>query len=74
MNAGDMLLLITDGFLEWENPQREQFGVKRMEAVIREVKTRAPMDIIQALYKSVIEFSGGTPQKDDLTAVLVKRT
>ncbi len=74
MNPGDMLLLITDGFLEWENAQREQFGGKRMEEVIRSVKTQPPTDIIQALYKAVIAFSGGTPQKDDLTAVIVKRT
>jgi serine phosphatase RsbU (regulator of sigma subunit) len=74
MRPGDMLLLITDGFLEWENTSREQFGVHRMEAAIRECKTKPPMDIIHDLYKSVIAFSGGTPQKDDLTAVIVKRT
>jgi serine phosphatase RsbU (regulator of sigma subunit) len=74
MNPGDMLLLITDGFLEWENASREQFGVKRMEQVIRETKTKPPMEIIQTLYKEVIAFSGGTPQNDDLTAVVVKRT
>jgi serine phosphatase RsbU (regulator of sigma subunit) len=74
MNPGDMLLLITDGFLEWENESREQFGVKRMERVVREAKTKPPMEIIQTLYKSVIDFSGGTPQQDDLTAVVVKRT
>jgi serine phosphatase RsbU (regulator of sigma subunit) len=32
------------------------------------------MDLIHELYKSVIAFSGGTPQKDDLTAVVIKRT
>ncbi len=74
LNSGDMLLLITDGFLEWENAGREQFGVKRMEEVIRTSRAKAPVDIIQALYRSVIAFSGGTAQKDDLTAVVVKRT
>jgi serine phosphatase RsbU (regulator of sigma subunit) len=74
MRPGDMLLLITDGFLEWENPSREQFGSHRMEAAVRESKAKAPQEIIHELYKSVIAFSGGTPQKDDLTAVVVKRT
>jgi serine phosphatase RsbU (regulator of sigma subunit) len=74
MKPGDMLLLITDGFLEWENSSREQFGVKRMEEVIRGCKEKAPEEIIQTLYKAVIAYSGGTPQKDDLTAVVVKRT
>src|SRR5580698_647234 len=74
MKPGDMLLLITDGFLEWENAAREQFGGHRMEAAVRSAKTKAPQEIIHELYKSVIAFSGGTPQKDDLTAVVVKRT
>jgi serine phosphatase RsbU (regulator of sigma subunit) len=74
MKPGDMLLLITDGFLEWENSSREQFGVRRMEEVIRGCKEKAPEEIIQTLYKAVIAYSGGTPQKDDLTAVVVKRT
>jgi serine phosphatase RsbU (regulator of sigma subunit) len=74
MRPGDMLLLITDGFLEWENQAREQFGQQRMEAAVREFKTKPPMEIIHELYKSVIAFSGGTSQKDDLTAVVVKRT
>jgi serine phosphatase RsbU (regulator of sigma subunit) len=74
MNPGDMLLLITDGFLEWENTAREHFGIERMQEVIRTSRTKPPTDVIQALYKAVIDFSGGTPQKDDLTAVVVKRT
>jgi serine phosphatase RsbU (regulator of sigma subunit) len=74
MHAGDMLLLITDGFLEWENTSREQYGADRMQAAVREWKTKPPVDLIHELYKSVIAFSGGTPQKDDLTAVVIKRT
>jgi len=26
------------------------------------------------LYSAVVEFSGGTEQKDDLTAIIIKRT
>jgi len=34
---------------------------------------RQPEVIIAELYDSVVKFSQGTPQKDDLTAVLIKR-
>ena len=27
LHAGDLVLLATDGFFEWENDQGEQFGV-----------------------------------------------
>jgi serine phosphatase RsbU (regulator of sigma subunit) len=44
-----------------------------MEDTIRAARERPPAEIISALYKAVIEFSGGTKQDDDLTAVVIKR-
>ncbi len=74
MKPGDMLLLITDGFFEWVNLGKEQFGVERMENVIRATKQLPPQQIIDALYRAVLDYSQGTQQKDDLTAVIIKRT
>jgi serine phosphatase RsbU (regulator of sigma subunit) len=73
LNPGDLLVLATDGFFEWVNGHDEQFGVKRMEDTIRASREKASADIISALYKAVIDFSGGTRQDDDLTAVVIKR-
>jgi len=73
LNPGDMLVLTTDGFFEWANAAEEQFGEERMEATIRASREKPPAEIIADLYKAVIEFSGGTPQEDDLTAVVIKR-
>ena len=74
LDLGDMLVLATDGFFEWENAQGEQFGVARLEATIRASRERPASKIIAALYSAVIAFSKGTPQKDDLTAIIIKRT
>jgi serine phosphatase RsbU (regulator of sigma subunit) len=74
LDLGDMLVLATDGFFEWENPQGEQFGVARLEATIRASRERPASKIIAALYSAVIAFSKGTPQQDDLTAIIIKRT
>ena len=73
LSPGDLLVLTTDGFFEWANAQDEQFGDERMEAAIRASRDKPPAEIISTLYKSVIEFSGGTKQEDDLTAVVIKR-
>jgi phosphoserine phosphatase RsbU/P len=73
MQSGDMVLLITDGFFEWENPAQEEFGTKRVAEVLRRFSDREPEIIIARLYDSVVNFSQGTRQKDDLTAVLIKR-
>jgi len=74
LDPGDMLVLATDGFFEWENAQGEQFGVERLEATIRASRARPADEIIATLYSGVIAFSNGTAQKDDLTAIIIKRT
>lgn len=73
MELGDIVLLITDGFFEWENEAGEQFGTERLAEIVRQYSDREPEIIIAELYDAVLKFSGGTPQKDDLTAVLIKR-
>lgn len=74
LQPGDLLLLITDGFFEWENSSQEQFGFDRLADMIRKHCHLPPEEIIAEIYHSVLAFAGGTKQKDDLTAVLVKRT
>jgi serine phosphatase RsbU (regulator of sigma subunit) len=73
MRPGDIVLLITDGFFEWENPAGELFGTERLTEVVRRYSDLEPEVIIAELYQAVLSFSQGTPQKDDLTAVLIKR-
>jgi serine phosphatase RsbU (regulator of sigma subunit) len=73
LEVGDMFFLITDGFLEWQNPKAEEFGVQRMEELIRSTRGLPPDAILEALHKAVIAFSDGTRQQDDLTAVIIKR-
>jgi len=74
LHPGDLLVLATDGFFEWVNSQAEQFGTKRLEEVVRASRHLPPKEIISTLYRAVVDFSGGTKQQDDLTAVIIKRT
>jgi serine phosphatase RsbU (regulator of sigma subunit) len=73
LRPGDLLLLITDGFFEWENDSGEAFGMERAADTIRRAKRLPPEEIIAELYNSILAFSNGTRQKDDLTAVVIKR-
>lgn len=70
---GDMLVIVTDGFYEWENPDGEEFGLSRLESVIRESHGCSANEVIARLRSSVETFCNGTEQKDDLTAVVLKR-
>lgn len=74
MQPGDMVILATDGFSEWENRNGEQFGADRLAQVICRFCKHEPEIIIAELYASVLKFAQGSPQQDDLTAILIKRS
>lgn len=69
----DMIVMVTDGFYEWENPNGEEFGLRRLEEVILESQDCSAEELISRLRFSVEQFCKGTEQKDDLTAVVLKR-
>ena len=73
LQAGDMIVLVTDGFYEWQNPEHEEFGVERLKETIREARDCSAEEVITRLYAAVQDFSKGTEQNDDLTAVVLKR-
>jgi phosphoserine phosphatase len=74
MQEGDIVFLITDGFLEWENAAGDQFGPARFEQFASSTCHLPVEEILAELYAAVLKFADGTPQQDDLTAVVIKRT
>ena len=70
---GDVLILVTDGFYEWANPQDEQFGLDRLIDLALKLAPRTADDILAGIRDQVVDFSEGPDQADDLTAVIVKR-
>ena len=70
---GDILMLVTDGFLEWANVNDDDFGEERLKEVIRAHRDMPSATIISELYSAVLKFAGSTKQLDDLTAVIVRR-
>jgi serine phosphatase RsbU (regulator of sigma subunit) len=71
--SGDLLLLATDGFFEWANASEELFGNERLENSVRASRNKSAAEIISVLHEDVLRFAGGTSQKDDLTAIVIKR-
>ncbi|MCG8403652.1 MAG: SpoIIE family protein phosphatase [Phycisphaerales bacterium] len=73
MAPGDMMILVTDGFFEWQNAEQEQFGTERIFEIIRKHRDRPCTEIIKHLHEAVVAFAGDRPQDDDLTAVIIKK-
>jgi serine phosphatase RsbU (regulator of sigma subunit) len=72
-SRGDILMLVTDGFVEWANSADEDFGLDRLKEVIRAHRDQPAATIISRLHTAVVKFAGSMPQLDDLTALVVKR-
>jgi sigma-B regulation protein RsbU (phosphoserine phosphatase) len=70
---GDMLLLYTDGVTEAENSQAAQFGMKRLEQAILEMRAQPARGVVENVIKRFAEFAKGAPQSDDITCVAVVR-
>ena len=73
LRAGDILLLCTDGILEAQAENGEQFGHHRLIKLVHQKREKSAADTVKSIYKSVRHFTKDAgPQADDLTAVVVK--
>ena len=74
LQPGDIFCLLTDGFIEWQRADGQQYGAPRLQNTLRQHAGGTCRDLIGAVRQEVLAFGGGTAQADDLTAVIVKRT
>jgi sigma-B regulation protein RsbU (phosphoserine phosphatase) len=72
LDAGDILLLCTDGIFEAKSVDGEAFGVNRAIEAINSNRTKPAAQVLHRLFQSVREFSSHRAQSDDMTAVIVK--
>jgi PAS domain S-box-containing protein len=72
LHSGDVVVLMTDGILEAESPTGDQFGINRVVQVISEQRHQSSAEIIEALKKAVMDYTGRDELLDDLTLVVIK--
>jgi sigma-B regulation protein RsbU (phosphoserine phosphatase) len=70
--AGDIVVLLTDGFEEAVAPDDRAFGIERVFSVVREHRDRSAHEIVQALCAAVRGFLEHGPQSDDVTVIVAK--
>jgi len=71
---GDLFILFTDGAYEAHNAQGDEYGLARMEQVIRQSIYRSGKEILDALMRDISEFTGNLPVADDICLVAVDVT
>jgi sigma-B regulation protein RsbU (phosphoserine phosphatase) len=74
IETGDWLVIFTDGVIEAFNAKEEEYGEPELIRLIDRGATLAPPGLLRSLLADLDRFVGNTPQHDDITCLLLKRT
>jgi phosphoserine phosphatase RsbU/P len=73
LDAGDALLLFSDGVTEALNAEGEEFGEARLLDVLRADQGAPVATWIDRVFQAIDAFAGGESQYDDITMVVARR-
>ena len=68
----DKIILFTDGITETRNKEGEFYGIDRLINLLISSRNLPVSDIQAEIFRDVESFSGGKPQDDDRTVVIVE--
>ena len=74
LESGDWLVIFTDGVVEAVNGKDEEFGEPELIRLVDRESGRAPAELLRSLLAELDGHVGNTPQHDDMTCLLLKRT
>ncbi|MEN6327196.1 MAG: PP2C family protein-serine/threonine phosphatase, partial [Syntrophomonas sp.] len=72
LNAGDSLVLYTDGVTEAMNPAGELLSEARLENILREFDSQTVQEEVHHILRSTRQFVNGASQSDDITILVMK--
>jgi serine phosphatase RsbU (regulator of sigma subunit) len=73
LDANDVVVLLSDGYTERFNNQRETLDLPRAMRMLKENGLKAPNEIIEAFTRDAEEWANGANQADDVTLVVIKK-
>ncbi len=74
LQGGDWLVIFTDGVVEAVNQKNEEYGEPELIRVVDGGSGSAPAELLRNLLAELDRYVGSTPQHDDMTCLLLKRT
>ena len=72
LEAGDHLLLYTDGLIEAENTSGSEFGAAKLEALLRGAAGADPKTLLAQIERAFIDHRGEVDAADDATLLMLK--
>ena len=74
LDRGDLLVVYSDGITEASDMNGEEFGEEGIIAVVNRERHQGPAQVLDAILKAALDFSGDQLQLDDMTMVVLQRT
>ena len=74
LESGDWLVIFTDGVVEAVNAKDEEFGEPELIRLVDRESRSAPAELLRSLLADLDRHVGNTPQHDDITCLLLKKT
>jgi sigma-B regulation protein RsbU (phosphoserine phosphatase) len=74
LDAGDLLVIFTDGVVEAVNRKDEEYGEAQLLRLVDRESATAPAELLQSLLADLDRHVGNTPQHDDITSLLLQRS
>jgi phosphoserine phosphatase RsbU/P len=74
LERDDCLVLYTDGVTESLNAEGDEFGLDRMIQSVRASATDGAQTIVKRIIEDVRNFTGSSPQNDDITLIAIRKT
>ena len=74
LQGGDWLVIFTDGVVEAVNQKNEEYGEPELIRLVDGGSGSAPAELLRNLLAELDRYVGSTPQHDDMTCLLLKRT
>ena len=72
LQAGDWLVIFTDGLVEAVNSRNEEYGEMRVVNLLEGGIEATPTELLRRIMADLDTFVGNTPQHDDVTCLLIK--
>jgi phosphoserine phosphatase RsbU/P len=72
LQPGDWLAIFTDGVIEAENTQQQEYGEARFIGMLHSGVMTTPDVLLDSILIDLDRFAGNAPQHDDVTCVLMR--
>jgi phosphoserine phosphatase RsbU/P len=74
LDRGDWLVIFTDGVVEAANGKDQEYGESELIRLVDRESGSTPPEMLRRMLEELDRFVGNTPQHDDITCLLLKRS